>query len=513
MRYIKFISILFIGIIIFSSTVTCITAQSDDLKFIDRLILLRWRIMKEFFGTPFFVLRFVVPETFTAEPSVISLKYLNQTDIIIGSKDPDTGEFRSLDSYGINSCFVSHDFECSLEIPDYVPEGTFIPHFDPQFLVAGVEGDVKTKLRISSYIPQNATLPKNIQLRINITKFTTFGNIFLPPEEERNPIYSSLWFLSASGIIPGNPFGWKYSGRRLLEYTSFVDIIVKIDRFHLLDMIPQNGLEIGPDQLVNIPLEVRNRGSHTDCFNFRVDTDSDLVVSPPPAITLEPTEVVYTSIGVASPRILNDPGSARSINIEAYSIYEPNTIFNNTATIITRGIYISEVVAYYSVLLLIAAMLFFGFISFRKRRIFRKICKKPDKPWTIPEEKEYLEELKRTDKKEFEKVRLMMEDEYKSAMLWYINYCIAIKQKEKLGILNKFINVLKIPKKKELKPQKKEIKPVKIKKAEKSLLKPKTEKIPEKSEDEIKKEKVFLRIKREQEKQIQKLKKRSFLSK
>ncbi len=512
MKYIKYISILFIGIIIFSSTVSCIVAQSDDVKFRDRLILLRWVIGRGIFGTPFFVLRFVIPETFTAEPNVISLEYLNQTDIIIGSKDPDTGEYRSLDSYGINTVFVAHDFECSLEIPDYVPEGSFIAHFDPQFLVAGVEGDVKTKLRISSYIPQNTTLPKNIQFRVNITKFTTFGNIFLPPKGER--LGATLgWFLVATGIIPGNPFGFKYSGKRLLEYTSFVDIIVKLDRYHLLDIIPQNGLEIGPDQLVNIPLEVQNRGSNIDCFNFRVSTDSQLVVSPPPPITLEPNEVGYTSIGVASPRILNDPGSARSINIEAYSIYEPDTIFNNTATIITRGIYVSEVVGYYFVLLVIAAMLFYGFIYFRKRRIFKKICKKPDKPWTIPEEKEYLEELKKKDRKEFEKVRIMMEDEYKSAMLWYKNYCIAIKQKEKSRVLNKLIMILRKPKKKELKPPKKEIKPVKLKKAEKPMVKPEGKKIQVKSEEETEKEKLLLRIKREQEKQIRKLKKRLYLSK
>jgi len=511
-RYTKYISILFIGIIILSSTVTCITAQSDDLKLWDKLLLIRWKLGRIVFGGPFFVLRFVVPETFTAEPSIISLKYLNQTDIIIGSKDPKTGEFRSLDSYGINSVFVSHDFECSLEIPDYVPEDAFVPHFNPQFLVAGVEGDVKTKLRINSYIPKNATLPKNIQLRVNITKFTTFGNIFFPPkEEDPNIFYKISWFLSASGIFPGNPFGWKYSGKRLLEYTSFVDIIVKVDRFHLVDIIPQNGLEIGPDQLVNISLEVRNRGSHTDSFNFRVNTDSYLVVSPPPAITLEPNEVVYTSIGVASPRILNDPGSARSINIEAYSIYEPNTIFNNTATIITRGIYVSEVVAYYFVLLLFAAMLFYAFISFRKRRIFRKICKKPDKPWTIPEEKEYLVELKKKDRKEFEKVRLMMEDEYKSSMLWYKNYCIAIKRKERRGKLSQIISVLKRPKKKEIKPPKKERKLAILKKVEKPIEKPEIQKIQEEFEEE--REKVLQKIKREQEKQIKKLKKRSSFSK
>ena len=85
MRYIKCISVLFIGIFILSSAIPSIAKQSDDLKFRDRLILLRWVLARGFFGTPFFVLRFVVPETFTAEPSVISLKYLNQTDNKVSS--------------------------------------------------------------------------------------------------------------------------------------------------------------------------------------------------------------------------------------------------------------------------------------------------------------------------------------------------------------------------------------------------------------------------------------------
>ena len=536
MRYKKCISVLLIGVFILSSSLPIASAQSEKANF----PILEWLavgIFKNIYmmGVPWFVLRFQEPEAFTAEPSVIGIEYLNQTDIIIGSIDQSTGNYRSLMKYGINTNFIAHDFECSLEIPEYLPEDAFVAHFEPQLIIAGVEeGEVKTKLRITSYIPQDATLPKNIQLRVNITKFTSYGNLYLPPKGERGVLrggYMTLmWMTMAALKIFGNPFGRLYSGKRLLEYTSFVDIVVKVDRFHLVDVIPQNGLEIGPDQLVNIPLEIRNRGSHVDCFNFRVSTDSELLVSPPPTITLGPNEVGYTSIGVASTRMLSDPGSARSINIEAYSIYEPNTIFNNTATVITRGVYVSEIVGYYFAIFLIVAFLFAVFSSYRKRRFLAKMCKKPDKPWTIPEEKKHLEKLKKKDRNEFEKVRLMMEDEYKSAMLWYENYCNAIKQKEK----QRFFGLLK--KIKEKKPlittREKEREPKKAGKEEKRKLKesignkltsffkklerkepkrPKKEKKPVKKEEKVEenqriKEKVLLKILREQEKQKRKLK-------
>jgi hypothetical protein len=289
-------------------------------------------------------------------------------------------------------------------------------------------------------------------------------------------------------------------------------------------------VEIGPNRLISIPLEVINLGSHVDVFNFRASTDSKLLVSPPPPITLQPNEVGHTSIGVASLRLFNDPGSARSINIEAYSIYEPETVFNNTATVITRGIYISEMITFYFTNFIGLIVLIAAFIFYRKRRRLAKKCKKPDKPWTIPEEKKYLQDLRKKDRNKFEKVLLMMEDEYKSALLWYEDYRKSIQQKEKekqkegivsilTSISKKLVKKKPIQPKKVKKPVKKEgkvgignvltgffkkplkEKPIQLKK-EKKLVK-KEIKV---EDDQRIKEKLLLKILREQEKQKRKLK-------
>ena len=109
------------------------------------------------------------------------------------------------------------------------------------------------------------------------------------------------------------------------------------------------------------------------------------MVSPPPAITLKPNEIGYTSISVASPRIFNDPGSARTIDIEAYSIYSPNQVYNNSVTLITRGIYVSELNQAVFIAIGLIILLCVIFIFYRRRIKIAKICGKPDKPWTLPE--------------------------------------------------------------------------------------------------------------------------------
>jgi len=381
------------------------------------------------------------------------------------------------------------------------------------------------------------TLPRNIQLRVNISKYTTFGNLYLPPKGiSRIPgiglLVGSmpiLWFLAATGITnPANPFGRLFSGKRLYEYSAYVDIVVKLDRFHLAEITPLERIEVGPDQLTSIPIEIRNRGSHVDTFNFRASSSSggELMVTPPPAITLGPNEVGYTSVGIASPRSFLDPGTAHSINIEAYSIYDPETTFNNTATLITRGVYVSEINAAYAAFIIVILLIIVAFILYRRKKIFEKICKKPEKPWNIPVEKRHLEELKRKDKEAYEKERLMMEDEYKSAMLWYKDHLESVKKEQNQKSKEKKAKPIKKQKdktenaitkffsksEKKEKPVKKVEKPKKEKEEKvqetQDIVKEPDKNIQKKSEEmKRRKEKALLKIKHAQEKQKRKIKK------
>jgi hypothetical protein len=294
-----------------------------------------------------------------------------------------------------------------------------------------------------------------------------------------------------------------------------VDVLLKVNRFHLAEIVPPRNIEIKPDDLVSIPIEIENLGSHIDTFNFRVTTNtgSELIISSPNALTLKPNEIGYTKIGVITPPNFLDPGTVHSITVEAYSIYEPDKVFTNTVTLTTRGVYVSEMGGIYSGFFGIIILLVVAFFLYRRKKRFDKICKKPEKPWEIPDEKEYLEELKKKDKEEYNEVLNMMQEEYESALLWYKSYLEVMIKKEKkktVSVWKKLSFVTDIFKK----PKVKKVEAKKPIMSEKEKIQVKTEEISEKPDRidtevaaaERKKQEIILRIKREQEKQKKKVK-------
>jgi len=393
--------------------------------------------------------RLMDPLSYTANPNTVDIRYLNKTEIIISSTGLRKQPIAQRE-------YITFD----LEFPENISEDTWFYTFDPPVIYTPEEPtDIQTKLTITTRIPENQVIPKDLSFRINVTRHTTFGNLYFPPKETRllhgGNFILPLWFLSA--ITAG--FGRALSGKT----------------YHLLEITPPESMEMGPDELLSIPVKIKNLGSHADSFNFRVNTSTttndDLLISPPAAITLNPGEVGYASLSVASPRDFNDPGTLHPINIEAYSIYEPDKVFVNTVVIVTRGMYVSEMNGYYASLIGLLILLIAGIYLYRRNKVLNKICKKPEKPWNIPDEKKALEKLKETDKKEYDKVFSMMSEEYQSSLLWYKHYRkemlakvhtkISLKESAK-EIIKKTIRLFRIPLKKE-KKKKTVKKPVVIK--------------------------------------------------
>jgi hypothetical protein len=183
--------------------------------------------------------------------------------------------------------------------------------------------------------------------------------------------------------------------------------------------------------------------------------------------------------------------------------------------------------------LIFILILLVGLFIFKQKSLYQQYCVKPDKPWDIPEEIRFLEKLKETDKEKYKETLNLMEEEYNSAVLWHKYYCESqirsenrkkekIRQermqkkktekeklkKEKLKILEeekKKNKLIKEEKKKSLEePILKEEKPEKPKKVEKEEVIVVDKKI---DEQQLKKDRAFLRIKQEQEKQRRKLNK------
>ncbi len=535
MKHSKIISILLIGITILSTISPSIVAQeSDDLNLLEKALIMFFEQTYSLgpMVVPWGVMRLSEPIAFNAEPNVIDIQYMGKAEIIIGVKDLETGEYKQLKDFAPPPLFPVEEYVFSLDLPDNVPEGALIARFSPQSLVVSsfetLEGQMKTKLSIVSNIPKDATLPKDITVRVNISKYSTGANLYLPPKQVRNPISNFLWFLSATGITFPFPFGSYYSGKRTLDEESimYVDLVLRVDRFHLAEITPPQQIEIEPNQLTYVPIEIKNLGSHIDTFSFTINTsiDNELVVSPPDSITLEPGEVGHTSIGIASPLSFRDPGTAHSIHIEAYSIYEPDRLFDNTLVIITRGMYVSEMntfyFAFFGIIILLGAMLFF----YRRRKILQKLCIKPDEPWELEKEKKYLDKLEEKDKEKYDETMKMMKDEYKSSLLWYKHYCKdMLKESKEIAAKASSPTSKKSDKpdeiKQKTKPKELEHKPKKQEKTknetEQQVVKedvPKKQEKPEQKNDETselekqKRNQAILKIKKAQEKQRKKLK-------
>jgi hypothetical protein len=261
---------------------------------------------------------------------------------------------------------------------------------------------------------------------------------------------------------------------------------------------------------------VENQGNYNDTFNFRIrsETGYPLTLTNNGTITLRPGEQGQAFVGVAVPANFLDTGTLHSIFIDTYSAEQPNTsIASQRIFVETQGFYFSEENSMYTIgfglIFLIGVVIFLVW----RRKIPGKTSKKPEKPWKLPEEQTHLAELKRTDKNAYEQERILMEDEYKSALLAYKDDQKQLRRKPtkekakkaETSIFKKLITSLQTavkPKKKQKEKTKKKPVPL-LKKPEK---KPKEKIIkPLVSVEDSSKEKILAKIKREQDKQLRKL--------
>ncbi len=241
-----------------------------------------------------------------------------------------------------------------------------------------------------------------------------------------------------------------YSGGSNIMGTASTDVIASIKQYHLAEINAKiQHKEAVPDTVVYFPIQVTNRGNYEDTFEFDVTNQSNgflgLVSGQ---LTLKPGQTGEVQAMVLTPYVyLYDYGTQISLNISAYSVYEPSKKFQASISVTSRGFLISELflltITIIAFIILFMYILFYFFIEDRKVRIYGK----PDKPWKIPSEEKYLKEIREKDRKEYDKIKNMMRDEYQSSLLWYNDYIKNKKIKEKKieikkqsdGVINKDI--------------------------------------------------------------------------
>lgn len=462
------------------------------------------------------------PPLFSSEPKSIDIKYLNNSFIDIGLEDKE-GNWRT-DFPGWP--FADYEyFKFKLDIPEEIPKGSIKYRFLPTNQLEPEKGkQMKVSLNIETYFPDDFEIPDQFTIRVNVTRYQIINNIYRNAWDQYykgSSIGPILFLISLPSWIALRDI------QGVITQNVYIDLVVRESRSHLLEILPNvKKHTISPDTLKDIPIKIRNLGSHKDTFNFKVFTDNneDIMLSAPNSVSLEAFEEKTVYVSLATPRFFNDPGTLHDIKIQAHSIYDPDLKFNNSVAVVTEGLYISEGFMYSSVPILIFVVVIIYLLYLRRKRQMEKLLKKPEKPWNLPMEEKHLEKLKKKDKEKYEKELEMMKDEYNSALLWYKSYRDFIlskkvekikpklkkvktkpkkkkKQKPERGILK---GLFKKEKPKEIKPKPKKIK----KKIEKKPEKPQPKKVTREkkpSKRKSKKEKIIERIKREQEKQKLKL--------
>ncbi len=462
-------------------------------------------------------------EGFTAIPSYITRGYNENVTIQVGNIDLQTGNFTpAFPRFFLAGRYLSF----SGDFPEGYSGGLSV-NFDPPVVIEK-EGKISvTNLTISLHSPPvSGEVIQSRTLRIKIGDTWIVKNLWWP---ELFPLSGSgknywpfmpnwkplatgppFWFLAA--LFGG--FG-KNSGKILTDYY-YIDVLVKVKPLHAAQIQPLSLEKLQPNEVMSIPLLVQNLGNYNDTINFRIQGEnaSRLRVTENSSIALQPGETGKVYVGVASANNFLDTGTLHSITLEAYSSDQPNvTIATQKIAVETQGLYVSEESTTYSIGVGLIVLIIVIFLFYWRRKISETIRKKPEKPWKIPEEQQHLAELKRTDKNAYEQERIMMQDEYKSALLFYkddgkqykrfgirpsqvkkdtspsffkkmqvsLKTAVTPKQKSKP---KKAISVR--PKKKEKKPIEQTIKPV----------------VPA---ADVAKEKLLVKIRRDQEKQLRKL--------
>lgn len=268
-----------------------------------------------------------------------------------------------------------------------------------------------------------------------------------------------------------------------------------------------------PRSIVYFPLQIMNKGEYRGIYKFEIEAEEGMLgLISEQTLLLEPGETKIVQLGVRTTEVFYDIGTPRNVKIIVSPLGSSTNKFETNVIVITEGFYISPLISIViSIIFILAFIIYFLFFYLRNKRE-RELFGKPEKPWTIPEEKAYLQDLKQNNKEAYQQERKMMQDEYKSALLWHQDYRRTEKQGpveeqpvQKESLTKKMSALLKKPEKepvKKEKPKKKILVPLKkpAEKQKKETVTP-TGPVEDKS-----KEDAIAKIKKEQEKQLRRLK-------
>jgi hypothetical protein len=454
---------------------------------------------------------------FTANKTYIEIGYNESVTIQIGKMNLEEIDKNNFTNITRQNHMHSQEFTF---LPTDFPGGkneSWSIVFDPPVIRADklkvpVSYRVNVTIKLTSPPIEDKAIQSGI-LRIRQAAVQVFGDFW---DMEVDPI-TKLFYVLNWGTLGGTV------NQPAVEKMRYVDILVKVKQYHKVYIRAPKIYHLNPNQVKAIPIKIKNVGNYKDTIGFQVvSVNQGITILDPIDVTLKPGEEKETLLGVGVDPNLIDYGTLHTVRIKTFSLANPNvTIAEQVVIIKTEGFYISEYTMSIFFVFFIFLILIALFFSFRRRKSYSIYFEKPDKPWELPEEKKYLEKLKKKDEKKYKETLDMMINEYESALLWFKYYRQSIieetkkEQFESLKIAKRKKRDEKIRKKekdKKVKIEKqkhleKEDKKEKLKKSEIKEIKqlPKGPAIKEKDSNIFRREQEIIKVRRSQEKQRKRL--------
>lgn len=180
-----------------------------------------------------------------------------------------------------------------------------------------------------------------------------------------------------------------------------------------------------PDEVIEAPVRLINLGIGHRTFDMEVaDNPCGLAVATQNGNLVQgKSEEVYT-VSVETPS--DKPwyfSELCTVTLRVFPSGQPDVYQQVFIGIQINGGYLDPTWVFYAVAIAATLLLLLLLLARRKARIEEEILGKPQKPWTIPVEALYLKALRQRDERAWYVVRhYLMEDEYRSALLWYRAY-------------------------------------------------------------------------------------------
>jgi len=382
----------------------------------------------------------VAPKYFSASPQVITIDYLGNasTQIVWGNPKKPYHGFQT-------NVFSEMTFYYNVSFPDYIPESAFRYYFEPTTIdleeydkemssIYGDGGDANKQkpmpystLHIILDEPPDPNNPiQDFILSVNVTIVRKFTNMIETEAFGADPENPDL-FDKISTALGSIGFLRVYSTSSVGQRSC--QVFVKINPYRNATIYSSNPIQMKPDEKKTVSLRIQNRGSHVEQFGIRCTSNhKNLFVNTPGPVTIYPGQSRDINLGLVTKPIIYDHGTVNTVNLEVFPHDDPSSIIAITnITVICKGYNLGGVInfrtnpiniVYFSILSIIILIILIILNS--KKTVY---FKKPNKPWTIPKEKEYLTSLiKQHRHEDYRTAIIFMKLEYQSSMMWYKSY-------------------------------------------------------------------------------------------